>query len=389
MKNDVIKLFKQTFGNEGEIFSQAPGRLEILGNHTDYNEGFVLSTAVDCYTFIALKKVPGDICRIISPGIEKDIRTFSIKKLDDRAKSQDWLKYIKGTAKEFEKRHYQLPAFEAAILSNVPLSAGMSSSASLEVALIKGFCELLEQDLSLSEMAKIGQGCENNYIGANTGLMDQFSSLAGKKDSFVLSEYRELTINEVPVPANISLVVFNSGVKHDLSQEYNERRSQCEESVKILQQFYPDIKSLRDISMNQLEAQAINFPEEVYKRALHVVGENERVHKALSCLEQKDVENFADLLFQSHNSSINNFENSCKELDFLVDVARSSNLCYGARLSGGGFGGISIHLVESARAENYQRFVQSTFKNQYGFMPDSFICQSAQGAYSEKIMELV
>lgn len=140
--------------------------------------------------------------------------------------------------------------------------------------------------------------------------------------------------------------------------------------------------------MMQLEAQVINFPEEVYKRALHVVGENERVHKALNCLDQQNVEGFAELLFESHNSSINNFENSCKELDFLINIAQSSNLCYGARLSGGGFGGISIHLVESKRAADYQKFVQNTFKNHYGFTPDSFICQSAQGAYSEKIMEL-
>ncbi|MCH2208572.1 MAG: galactokinase [Lentisphaerales bacterium] len=389
MINDVLKLFNQTFGANATICSQAPGRLEILGNHTDYNEGFVLSTAVDCYTFIAIKEIPGDTCKVISPEIEKEIRTFSLNQIADHAESQDWLNYIKGTVKEFQKRGMQVPAFEAAILSTVPLSAGMSSSASLEIALLQRLHEVLDLEKDINEMARIGQGCENNFIGANTGLMDQFSSLAGQKDSFVLSEYRNLTVKAVPVPKNISLVVFNSGVKHDLSQEYNERRLQCEESVKILKQFYPDIQSLRDINLQQLEAQIINFPEEVYRRALHVVGENDRVHKALNCLEQKDVEGFAELLFDSHKSSIDNFENSCQELDFLVNIAQSSSLCYGARISGGGFGGISIHLVESHRAEDYQQFVQSTFKNHYGFTPDSFICQSAQGAYSEKLVELV
>lgn len=219
MKDDVLKLFNKTFDADAMIYSQAPGRLEILGNHTDYNEGFVLSTAVDCYTFIALREIPGETCRVISPGIEKDVRTFSINKIGDRAESQDWLNYIKGTIKEFQKRGIQVPAFEAAIESTVPLSAGMSSSASLEVALIQAFYELLELDKKIDTMARIGQGCENNFIGANTGLMDQFSSLAGEKDCFVLSEYRNLTANIVPVPKNISLVVFNSGVKHDLSQE--------------------------------------------------------------------------------------------------------------------------------------------------------------------------
>ena len=385
MKDDVLRLFTETFASEATVYSQAPGRLEILGNHTDYNEGYVLSTAVDCYTFIALKPVTGNTCRVISPGIAETVRDFSVNEIGETAIDKDWLNYLKGTLRELQKRGHKLPAFEAAILSTVPLSAGMSSSASLEIALIQSFYQLLELPVDISEMARIGQGCENNYIGANTGLMDQFSSLAGQKDSFVLSEYRHLNVQTVPVPQNISLVVFNSGVKHDLSKEYNERRSQCEESVEILKQFYPDIQSLRDINLEQLAAQEANFPEEVYKRALHVVGENTRVHQALDCFKEKDVEGFAQLLFESHESSINNFENSCSELDFLVDIAHSSNLCYGARLSGGGFGGISIHLVESRRAENYQSFVQKTFKNRYGFTPDSFICQSAQGAFAETI----
>ena len=201
----------------------------------------------------------------------------------------------------------------------------MSSSASLEVALIKALYELLDLQTNINKMAKIGQGCENNFIGANTGLMDQFSSLAGQKDCFVLSEYRGFTVHKIPVPQNISLVVFNSGVKHDLSQEYNERREQCEEAVKNLKQFYPDIKALRDVSLKQLQDQVINLSDDVYKRALHIVGENERVHQALECLDKSDIAAFAELLFESHKSSKNNFENSCKELDFLVEIAQTSN----------------------------------------------------------------
>lgn len=386
MVKELLQLFKNTYGKTAEIFSQAPGRLEILGNHTDYNEGFVLSMAVNCHTFLALRKIEGDHCKIISPKIENEIRLFNLNDLSDHASNHDWINYIKGVLREFQKKGYPLPAFEAAILSTLPLSAGMSSSASLEMALVKGFSKLVDLDIQLIEMAQIGQSCENNYIGANTGLMDQFTSLAGRKDCFVLSEYRNFSVKTVPIPENMSLLVFNSGIKHDLSVEYNERRQQCNESVKILKKTIPNILSLRDVSLQQLETNKCYLDEDVYRRALHVVEENNRVHKALSYLEKKDLKSFGQLLFKSHQSSIHNFENSCNELNFLVDTAVSSPLCLGARLSGGGFGGISIHLIENQFSREYQTLVQNTFEKKYGYVPDSFICQSSQGAFSQKLM---
>jgi len=385
MIEELLQLFKNTYGKTAEVFSQAPGRLEILGNHTDYNEGFVLSMAVDSYTYLALRKTEGDHCKIISPNLEKKVRLFSLNDLSDHASNDDWLNYIKGTLREFQKRDYPLPNFEAAILSTIPLSAGMSSSASLEMALVKGLCRLINLEINTSEMAKIGQGCENNYIGANTGLMDQFTSLAGQKDCFVLSEYRNFTLKTVPIPEGISLVVFNSGIKHDLSVEYNERRKQCDEAVKILKKVIPNILSLRDVSLEQLKNNTSHFHEDVYKRALHIVEENDRVHKALTYLENKDLTSFGKLLYDSHESSIHNFENSCDELNFLVAFAKNSPLCLGSRLSGSGFGGISIHLIESHHSEEYQHLVQSSFKNKYGYLPDSIICQSSQGAFSKNL----
>jgi galactokinase len=386
-QQSVVDLFRKTYGEEPDVFSKAPGRLEILGNHTDYNEGYVLSTAVDCYTFMALAKRSDNTCRLASPSIEDCVRTFELSELEEPLPGNDWTNYIRGVVHELLARGVELSGFDLVLESNVPLSAGMSSSAALEMSLLCGMDTLFNLNLGLTEKAKIGQACENNYIGANTGLMDQFTSLAGRENSFVLSEYRDLSVKELDIPRGYSLVVINSGVKHDLSQEYNERRQQCEEALSSLQKFYPTAKALRDISVGQLKKHELAMSEDAFKRALHITQENERVLEAIRLLADNDTEAFGELLFASHLSSQENFENSCPELDFLIEVARSSNLCLGSRLSGGGFGGISLHLVQSDRAQDYCNYIQKTFKNHYGILPDSYICKSANGASATILKE--
>ena len=380
----VEDIFENIFNAKPQFIAIAPGRLEILGNHTDYNEGYVLSAAVDSYTSIALKLSKEDCCRIVSPQIQKEVRDFSLKDIQNPLPAGDWTNYIRGVICEFQKRGFELSPFDAAISSTVPLSAGMSSSAALEMALVSGLCELFNIELNLTEKAKIGQGCENNYIGANTGLMDQFSSLAGKKGQLVLSEYRNHTVNTIPIPEGYSLAVFNSGVKHDLSQEYNERREQCEKAVALLKEAYPHISSLRDVSFEDLMAEKDRLPEVVYRRALHVVGENSRVLQAVALLRENDIESFGKLLFESQQSSIDNFENSCTELDFLYRLAKKSDLCLGARLSGGGFGGISIHLLKSTDIDTYVDYIHSQFNEEYSRIPETYFCTCADGATAKR-----
>ena len=380
MSVELKKLFKKTFGIDSELISQAPGRLEILGNHTDYNEGFVLSAAVDSYTTIAFSKSAGKYCQVFSPQIDHNIRQIDLEKIEEPLTGKDWLNYIQGVIFELKKAGHSIQPFNALIQSSVPLSAGMSSSAALEMALVSGLCSLYKIDLSLEQKARIGQGCENHYIGANTGLMDQFTSLAGKKGHLVLSEYRKLSIKTVPFPEDLSILVFNSGVKHDLSNEYNERREQCEKAVEVLSKFYPNIKALRDVKMETLLKHQKDLPENTFKRALHVIGENERVHKALDLLKENDSASFGKLLFESHQSSIENFENSCDELDLLVGLAKESSLCLGTRLSGGGFGGISIHLIKNENLEEYQKYITSGFLEKYSKEPEYFLCNCADGA---------
>ena len=345
-----MKNFTDIFQSTPNLVSYGPGRLEILGNHTDYNEGFVLSTAVDKKTSISFKKRDDQTAKVYSPFFpEQGIREIDLTDISTPLAGKDWLNYVRGVLNELNKKGLSFTGFEAFIDSDVPLSAGMSSSASLEIALIEGICALNDIELSNDEKALIGQGCENHYIGANTGLMDQLTSLCGKENFLVQSEYRGITVDHLEFPKGLSWVVVNSGVKHDLSEEYGERRESCESAAKAL-----GIKALRDINSEELEAQKELLTEQELMRARHVVAENDRVHLANKLLPAGQFVEFGQLLFDSHESSIKNFENSCSELDVLVDFAQQSPLCLGARLSGGGFGGVSIHLVKNEDRQAYK-----------------------------------
>ena len=372
--------FEQQFRTRPDLTARAPGRLEILGNHTDYNQGWVLSCAIDCNTEISFRKIEGSTCRVCSPVMNDGIREFDLSDLTEELPDKDWLKYIRGLVIEFKNGGHPVGPFEALITSNVPLSAGMSSSAALEMACVTGLSHLFGIELTLEQKARLGQACEHHAIGAKTGLMDQLTSLAGKKGQLVVSEYRNLTIEHTPLPSEYVFVVVDSGVRHDLSQEYNDRRAQCELAVAQLQQHDGKIKSLRDVSHEFLVAHESHLDPTPFRRALHVVGENERVTQAIALLKQNQVAEFGQLLFDSHASSQNNFENSCPELDTIIELARDSKECLGARLSGGGFGGVSIHLLRADEAENYRQAIADQIESRAGTRPRTLVCQSGDGA---------
>ena len=385
MSSENTQLFERTFNTSADLSAMAPGRLEVLGNHTDYNEGFVLSIAVDCNTQIYLKAIEGNRCQVFSPAMADGIREFDLNDITTPAAGQDWTNYVRGVVVELQKRNCKISAFQALITSNVPLAAGMSSSASLEMALVTGLDQLFNLGLELKEKALIGQGCENNYIGANTGLMDQLTSLSGQKGKLVVSEYRDVTVSRTSLPEELALVVLNTNVAHDLSQEYNDRREQCENAVAVIAKTNKSVKALRDVDLELLEKNKNRLAELDYKRALHVVGENNRVKEAQELLAKNRFVKFGHLLFASHESSKNNFENSCPELDTLVDIARESNLCLGARLSGGGFGGITIHLVYAEDAEEYCTYATNAYSERTGKTSQAFICRSAGGACAQAL----
>ena len=385
MLNSIQEFFKSHFHKDPQVVSAAPGRLEILGNHTDYNEGFVLSAATGQKTVFAAAKTSGRLCRVMDQCYGKE----AVIDLDDLATAEkgDWANYLKGALTELAKRNVTVGAFDMVLASTVPLSAGMSSSAALEVAFLYALKELFAISFPPGEWARIGQGVENNYMGLKSGLLDQFSSIFGKKDSLILCDFRTVEVLEnVPMTTGFKIVVVNTLVKHNLVEsDYNQRRTSCENACKIISTLHPEVKALRDVSSTLLESCKDRIDAIDYRRALHVVEENERVKMAVHFLKNGDMEQFGKLLFASHASSKNNFENSCPELDALVEIAHTLPGCLGARLSGGGFGGITIHLVKEEAAEEYCNRIKTAYKMMTGKECDTIICSIGDGAESRKI----
>ena len=376
----LIDKFTGFFKVSPAVAAQAPGRLEVLGNHTDYNEGFVLSCAVGQTTKFVLAPVEGTLCTV------KDFRDGALMKFDlaalDQPPPRNGSKYIIGMLKELRKRGFTPFAFNAGLESSVPLSAGMSSSAALEVAVGLAVTEYRKFAIDKAELARAGQGVENNFLGLKTGLLDQFSSIFGKEDSIIMSDFRSAeVIGTLSLPAGYSFVVVNSMKKHTLvDSDYNIRRQDCENAAAILSGVYPGSRTLRDITPEQLENAKDKLSDREFRRAAHVVGECDRVKQAAKLLDSGDVEGFGKLLFASHDSSISNFENSTKELDIIVGIARKDPACLGARLSGGGFGGITIHLVKSADAAEYAQRVKAEYFKAAGIEAEVFICSLGAGA---------
>ena len=385
MLNSIQEFFKSHFHKDPQVVSAAPGRLEILGNHTDYNEGFVLSAATGQKTVFAAAKTSGRLCRVMDQCYGKE----AVIDLDDLATAEkgDWANYLKGALTELAKRNITVGAFDMVLASTVPLSAGMSSSAALEVAFLYALKELFAISFPPGEWARIGQGVENNYMGLKSGLLDQFSSIFGKKDSLILCDFRTVEVLEnVPMTTGFKIVVVNTLVKHNLVEsDYNQRRTSCENACKIISSLHPEVKALRDVSSTLLESCKDRIDAIDYRRALHVVEENERVKTAVDFLKKGDMEGFGLLLFASHESSRNNFENSCPELDALVEIAHTLPGCLGARLSGGGFGGITIHLVKEEGGEEYCNRIKTAYKMMTGKECDTIICSIGDGAESRKI----
>lgn len=385
MTESLDKIFESIYGKKCEVHSKAPGRLEVLGNHTDYNEGFVLSAATGQATEIAMAPIPGRICKIRDMALDGEF-IIDLDNMDSAVKG-DWTNYIKGSLVELRKRNIKFGAFEAVLRSSVPLSAGMSSSAALEMAFCFALKSIYKIDLPNQEWARIGQAVENKYLGLNSGLLDQFSSIYGKKDSLILCDFRSVEVlKTVKMPAGWCMVVANTMIKHNLVEsDYNRRRESCEKALAAIVPHETKVKALRDVDSEMLEKYKSEMSHIDYLRAKHVVGEDERVMQGVKLLEEGKVEAFGELLYKSHQSSIDNFDNSCPELDCLVKIAKTLPDCVGARLSGGGFGGISIHLVKVSGAEQYCERLKTAYKSLIGKEAQTIMCTIGDGA-SAKVL---
>ena len=321
----------------------APGRAELLGNHTDYNEGYVLALAVDRGTAITGQARSDRQITIHSRELGKSESIALDKLLAEHV--APWSRYFLGVVDQFRRNDLPVEGFEAEITGDLPLGAGLSSSASLENATVLFLTKLFGAKLDPMQMARLSQKAEHDFVGVRCGLLDQIASLMSKSHHATFIDCRTLEIGTVPLDGKVSVIIANSNVKHALvAGEYNQLRSDCEAAAHAL-----GVPFLRDATTEMLKARKCDLADRIYRRALHITGENERVLEGSAALRQGQLARFGELMFQSHESSIINFENSCPELDLLVATARQTPGVLGARLSGGGFGGATINLVEKGR----------------------------------------
>jgi galactokinase len=327
------------------ISAYAPGRAELLGNHTDYNEGYVLALAVDRGTTLTGQARDDGMIRLHSRELGRSEEIALDRLVADQV--ADWSRYTLGVVDQFRRRRLALGGFEAEISGNLPLGAGLSSSAALENATVLFLLQAFGGKLDPLEIAHVSQAAEHDFVGVRCGLLDQIASLMSRAAHATFIDCRCFAVEHVPLDRHLSVILANSGVKHALVEgEYNARREDCEAAATAL-----GVKMLRDVSTADLEARRDDMPKRIYQRARHIVGENERVLSGVKALRAGDIREFGKLMFASHESSRTNFENSCAELDRLVEAAARTEGVYGARLSGGGFGGATINLVEKGREE--------------------------------------
>jgi galactokinase len=324
------------------LTTYAPGRVEVLGNHTDYNEGVVLAMAIDRGTTLT-GKVRKDRTICIH---SKEFGTVTVD-LDRLAAEnvESWSRYILGVVDQFRRNDLPIGGFDAEVSTNLSLGAGLSSSAALENATVLFLAKAFGVQLNDLQIARMSQKAEHDFVGMRCGLQDQITTLMSKAGHLTFIDFRTVEVGHVPFPETLSVIVANSNMKHALvSGEYNDRRADCEAAARAL-----GVPSLRDVTSEMLRSRRSELADRLYRRALHIAGENERVLEGTAALCQGDVARFGKVMFASHESSRVNFENSCPELDLLVDAAREIPGVYGARLSGGGFGGSTINLVEKGR----------------------------------------
>lgn len=355
------------------VFSaHAPGRVELLGNHTDYNEGYVLSAAIDRGVTINGSLSGGEKIALSSETMSQNVEV-ALAEIDS-AHDLGWAKYPLGVVDIFLREGFPIAPFNASIASDLPLGAGLSSSAAVEVATATLLKNMFALEIEPLQLAKLCRRAENEFVGVNCGLLDQVSSVFGKKGHAIFLDCREETVTTVAFPEGVELLITHSGVKHALTGgEYNERRVQCFEAAERL-----GVRALRDVTSAQLQAAAL--PDLLARRAAHIVGENERVRAGVDLLTRGEVERFGALMFASHESSRVNFENSTPELDALVAIARKQIGVLGSRLTGGGFGGATVSLVRRDAAEEIAEAFRGEYREKTGHVCQTYLCEIADGA---------
>jgi galactokinase len=373
----VKQLFKAQFQSREELICHAPGRVNIIGDHTDYNDGFVLPAAINFGTTIAASRRADNIVKVYAHDCDQQTNKFA---LDDISFDQEmmWSNYVKGTLQALLKKYPNIKGANLVVTGNVPQGAGLSSSASFEIAILKAFTQLYQLDLNGVNAALIGQQAENNFVGCNCGIMDQLISAMGKKDHAMLLDCKNLSFEDALIPHDLSIFIVNSNVKRGLvDSAYNLRRQQCEAVAKHF-----GVSALRDVTIEQLNAAEDKIDPELFKRARHVVSENNRAIVTLKALKANDMASISAAMKQSHLSLRDDFEITTKEMDGLVEmIAGVLGNKGGVRMTGGGFGGCVVALVPTDMLEQIEDVVNKNYENEFDLKPDIYHCTATQGAF--------
>jgi galactokinase len=379
---ELVAKFEKMYGEKPQIVAYAPGRIEVLGNHTDYNDGFVFSAAIDKGTFFAVSPASGSGCELTAGDFMETVK-FDISDVKP-AKEMTWQNYVTGTFNWLFDGNPASAAhgWKGMFLGNIPLGAGLSSSAALEMCTVLALCKLYGIEKDKTSLAKIGQKAEHTFAGCPCGLLDQASSLYGKEGALVKSDFRTCQFENVDLGPGVAFMMVKSNAKHALVDgAYASRRAACEDAAKYFSEVLrKNVTHLRDVTMAEWVLYRGGLSDTTAKRAVHPIGEDERVLQGAALLEKGDLKGFGALMYDSHESSRNWFENSCEELDAIVDAAKAIPEVYGARLSGGGFGGSCCLLVDPSAADRIAAHIAKEYKAKFGDEPDCKLIKPSDGA---------
>ncbi|MCZ4370281.1 galactokinase [Vibrio diazotrophicus] len=374
---NVKASFEQVLGYKATHIIQAPGRVNLIGEHTDYNDGFVLPCAIDYQAVVAASMRDDQLVRVVCVDYGNAIDEFDLTKEITFQEHKMWANYIRGVVKCLLQRGYPIKGVDISVSGNVPQGAGLSSSAALEVVIGQTFKELFKLELSQSDIALIGQQAENEFVGCNCGVMDQMISAEGREYHAMLLDCRSLEAKAVPIPEDLAVVIINSNKKRGLvDSEYNTRREQCEEAARIF-----GVKALRDVTIEEFEKRKSELDDVVAKRARHVITENMRTCEAAKALSSNNIKRLSELMAESHASMRDDFEITVDEIDKLVEMVREViGDKGGVRMTGGGFGGCVVALVQIELVEIVKKTVESRYEKETGLKESIYICKAKEGA---------
>jgi galactokinase len=376
----LLDEFERRFGGVPSFVARAPGRVNLIGDHTDYNDGFVLPIAIDREICLAAR--PRDDRRVVVHSIDFDqTASFALDDGGRRREEGSWVEYLRGVAWALDDAGRPTAGWEGVVGGDVPVGAGLSSSAALELATARAFSALSGVVWQPVAMARVAQRAENEWVGVNCGIMDQLISAAGMADHAMLIDCRSLETRVLPIPVHVAVIVLDTATRRGLvASAYNERRAQCEEAAALF-----GVPALRDVDTATFHARAAELDPLTRKRARHVVTENARTIEAASRLEDGNVIRFGELMIESHASLRDDFEVSRHELDTMVAIAREHDACFGARMTGAGFGGCAVAVVENESAGDFSQRVAAAYEKSVGVRPAVYVCNASAGASVESL----